>query len=114
MEDNRFYISNGNIVDYSEEEPKEMSQQEIVDELNRMQNTNDFFIGENQDLNWQVECLEEQLAKTEKALELAVADKCKFENEWLSMVVGMPNGKLLVPKKEQWYLEQAEKELRDE
>ena len=36
-----------------------------------------------------------------KALELAVADKCKFENEWLSMVVGMPNGKLLVPKKEQ-------------
>ena len=45
----------------------------------------------------------------QKALELAVADKCKFENEWLSMVVGMPNGKLLVPKREQWYLEQAEK-----
>lgn len=48
-----------------------------------------------------------------KALELAVADKCKFENEWLSMIVGMPNGKLLVPKKEQWYLEQAQKEMRD-
>lgn len=49
----------------------------------------------------------------QKALELAVADKCKFENEWLSMVVGMPNGKLLVPKKEQWYLEQAEKEINN-
>ena len=49
----------------------------------------------------------------QKALELAVADKCKFENEWLSIVVGMPNGKLLVPKKEQWYLEQAEKEVNN-
>ena len=46
-----------------------------------------------------------------KALELAVADKCKFENALLSTSLGITNGEVAVPKKEQWYLEQAEKEM---
>ena len=50
----------------------------------------------------------ERLALTEKALELAVADKCDFENKYLSMLLGIGDGKVAVPKKEQWYLEKAE------
>lgn len=48
-----------------------------------------------------------------KALELAVADKCNYENLMVEGIVGK-GAKVLVPKKEQWYLEQAQKELRDE
>lgn len=52
-----------------------------------------------------------RLAITEKALEMAVADKCKFENALLSKELGVENVKLSVPKKELWYKEQAEKEM---
>lgn len=58
--------------------------------------------------------LETKLALTEKALELAVADKCKFENALLSTSLGFINGKVAVPKKEQWYLEQAKESIKSE
>ena len=44
-----------------------------------------------------------------KALELAVADKCMYENKWLAEITGYQSAKRSVPCKEQWYLEQAEK-----
>lgn len=40
-------------------------------------------------------------------LSLAVADKCKFENACLKDILKVNEGKVLVPKKEQCYLEQA-------
>ena len=52
-----------------------------------------------------------QLAITEKALELAVKDKCKFENALLSTSLGIAGGKVAVPKKEQYYIEQAKEML---
>ena len=59
----------------------------------------------------QITDLQSQLTITQKALELAVVDKCKFENALLSTSLGIAGGKVAVPKKEQWYLEQAEKEV---
>ena len=56
--------------------------------------------------------LQEKLSLTEKALELAVADKCKFENAWLKEFLKVDDAKMVVPKKEQWYLEQAQKEMK--
>lgn len=61
-----------------------------------------------------VERLENQLAITKKALELAVKDKCKFENALLSTSLGIAGGKVAVPKKEQYYIEQAKEMLENE
>ena len=61
-----------------------------------------------------VERLEKQLAITKKALELAVKDKCKFENALLSTSLGIAGGKVAVPKKEQYYIEQAKEMLGNE
>ena len=58
--------------------------------------------------------LKQQLAITEKALELAVKDKCKFENALLSTSLGIAGGKVAVPKKEQYYIEQAKEILENE
>lgn len=55
--------------------------------------------------------LKSELALIKKALELAVVDKCEFENKFYSMAFGIANGKLPCPKREQWYKEQAEKEM---
>ena len=55
-----------------------------------------------------------QLAIIEKALELAVKDKCKFENALLSTSLGIAGGKVAVPKKEQYYIEQAKELLGNE
>ena len=55
-----------------------------------------------------------QLAIIEKALELAVKDKCKFENALLSTSLGIAGGKVAVPKKEQYYIEQAKEMLGNE
>ena len=55
-----------------------------------------------------------QLAIIEKALELAVKDKCKFENALLSTSLGIAGGKVAVPKKEQYYIEQAKEMLENE
>ena len=60
------------------------------------------------------ERLEKQLAITQKALELAVKDKCKFENALLSTSLGIAGGKVAVPKKEQYYIEQAKEMLGNE
>lgn len=57
--------------------------------------------------------LNHQLAVKDKALELAIADKCKVENIIAESIVGK-GAKVSVPKKEQWYLEQAEKELKEQ
>ena len=61
-----------------------------------------------------VERLEKQLAITKKALELAVKDKCKFENALLSTSLGIAGGKVAVPKKEQYYIEQAKEMFENE
>ena len=61
-----------------------------------------------------IERLEKQLAITKKALELAVKDKCKFENALLSTSLGIAGGKVAVPKKEQYYIEQAKEMLGNE
>lgn len=57
---------------------------------------------------------DKQILILEKALELAVADKCKFENALLSTSLGFINGKVAVPKKEQWYLEKAKEMMKSE
>lgn len=62
--------------------------------------------------NERLKPLNHQLAVKDKALELAIADKCKAENMIAESIVGK-GAKVSVPKKEQWYLEQAEKELKE-
>lgn len=54
--------------------------------------------------------LQHRLEVAEKALELAVADKCRAENIIAESLVGK-GAKVSVPKKEQWYFEQAEAEI---
>ena len=61
-----------------------------------------------------IEMYAEKCKALEKALELAVADKCKFENALLSTALGNVGAKVAVPKKEQWYLEQAKEMLENE
>ena len=58
--------------------------------------------------------LQHRLKVAEKALELAVKDKCKFENSLLSTSLGITGGKVAVPKKEQYYIEQAKEMLENE
>ena len=60
-----------------------------------------------------VERLEKQLAITQKALELAVNDKCYAENCIAESFIGK-GAKVAVPKKEKWYLEQAKEMLGNE
>lgn len=61
----------------------------------------------------QIVDLQHQLDVTKKALSKAVKDKCKAENIIAESLVGK-GSKIAVPKKEQWYLEQAERELKGE
>lgn len=46
-----------------------------------------------------------------RALTLAVDDKCVFENSLIDKALGTTGANVLVPRKEQWYIERAEKEL---
>ena len=72
---NRFgYNTEGKICDYGEEEPKVLSEQEILEELNHLENTKNHFWEECEDVNWQNECLQEEVKVLEKALELARKD----------------------------------------
>lgn len=57
--------------------------------------------------------LQSQLAITEKALELAVDDKCFAENCIAESFIGK-GAKIRVPKKEQWYLEKAKEMLEND
>lgn len=57
--------------------------------------------------------LQHRLKVTEIALSKAVNDKCKAENIIAESIVGK-GAKVAVPKKEQWYLEQVEKEVKGE
>lgn len=57
--------------------------------------------------------LQHRLEVAEKALSKAVNDKCKAENIIAESIVGK-GAKVAVPKKEQWYLEQSEKEIKGE
>lgn len=61
----------------------------------------------------QIADLQHRLNVAKKALSTAVADKCKAENIIAESFIGK-GAKVTVPKKEQWYLEQAEKELKKE
>jgi len=54
----------------------------------------------------------ERIKTLELALKLAVEEKCKFENEYLKNVFDGEKVEILCPKKEQWFIEQAEKELK--
>lgn len=72
---NRFaFNTEGKICDYGEEEPKVLTEQEILEELNHLENTKNHFWEECEDVNWQNECLQEEVEVLEKALELARAD----------------------------------------
>ena len=72
---NRFaFNTEGKICDYGEEEPKVLSEQEILEELNHLENTKNHFWEECEDANWQNECLQEEVEVLEKALELARKD----------------------------------------
>ena len=57
--------------------------------------------------------LQHQLKVAEKALSKAVNDKSKAENIIAESIAGK-GAKVAVPKKDQWYLEQAEKEVKGE
>lgn len=72
---NRFdFNTEGKICDYGCEEPKVLTEQEMLEELNHLENTKNHFWEECEDVNWQNECLQEQVEVLEKALELARAD----------------------------------------
>lgn len=72
---NRFgFNTEGNICDYGEEEPKVLSEQEMLEELNHLENTKNHFWEECEDVNWQNECLKKEVEVLEKALELARKD----------------------------------------
>ena len=58
--------------------------------------------------------LENELELTQKALKLCVIDKCYFENCYFDELLDLDGCKVKIPKKEQWYLEQAEKKKGDE
>lgn len=64
-------------------------------------------------LNQVFEEKETKIAVLERALELAVSDKCKYENLMVEGIVGK-GAKVAIPKKEQWYKEQAESEIKNE
>ena len=80
---NRFGIRNDKIYDYCDEEPIEMTTEEVCKELNRIQNNNEELSWENQDLNWQTECLSEEVLLLEKTLELMA------KSEWADGRVAM-------------------------
>ena len=58
-----------------------------------------------------IKSLHKEIKELKKALELAVKDKCKFENALLSTSLGIAGSKVAVPKKEQYYIEQAKEML---
>ena len=61
---NRFaFNTEGKICDYGYEEPKVLTEQEILEELNHLENTKNHFWEECEDVNWQNECLKEELDK---------------------------------------------------
>lgn len=68
-------------------------------------------ISELDDQQQQIADLQHRLEVAEIALSKAVNDKCKAENIIAESIVGK-GVKVAVPKKEQWYLEQAEKETK--
>lgn len=61
---NRFaFNTKGKICDYGEEEPKVLTDQEILEELNRLDQAIYELLSENTSVNWTNECLQEQLDK---------------------------------------------------
>lgn len=65
------------------------------------------------DLLVKIDTKDHKIAVLERALELAVADKCKYENLMIEGIVGK-GAKVAVPKKEQWYKEQAESDIKND
>ena len=67
---NRFgYNAEGKICDYGEEEPKVLTDQEILEELNRLDQANYDLSSECTSVNWSNEFLREQVDTLERALE---------------------------------------------
>lgn len=58
--------------------------------------------------------LEKEIAVLKKALELAVNDKCDFENAYYGSLLEEGNVKIAIPKREQWYLEKASDQIEGE
>ena len=104
-----YYESIPNLLNQYEKQIKEVEKgkQELKTYLDKAINDCNKFFEENQQLK-------QQLVITEKALELAVKDKCKFEISLLSTSLGITGGKVAVPKKEQYYIEQAKEMLENE
>ena len=72
---NRFdFNTEGKICDYGCEDPKVLSEQEMLEELNRLDQANYELISECTSVNWANECLQEEVEVLEKALELARKD----------------------------------------
>ena len=90
---------------------EEMYPQELIDEYyNAIQELHEAL----DDKDQQITDLQHEKEVIQKALELAVADKCNFENALLSTSLGIVGGKVAVPKKEQYYIEQAKEMLENE
>ena len=64
-------------------------------------------------LKTQLKIRNNELEITKRALNLAVEDKCKIENELLTEQFGA-EAKLMTPQKEQWYLERAKEIIESE
>lgn len=74
---NRFaFNTEGKICDYGYEEPKVLSEQEILEELNRLDQANYELSSECTSVNWTNECLQEQVDTYVKLL----ACKDSYEN----------------------------------
>ena len=79
---NRFaFNTEGKICDYSEEEPKVLTEQEILEELNRLDQANYELSSECTSVNWSNEFLREQVDILERALDLACMQlHCELSN----------------------------------
>lgn len=131
---NRFgFNTEGKICDYGYEEPKVLSEQEILEELNRLDQANYELSSECTSVNWTNECLQEQvdtyvkllackdiyedrISILEKALELArkdlremyCSDYCGREHEEKDCYENCPY-------KESWgrdYIENAKRKIK--
>ncbi len=89
---------------------EEMYPQELIDEYyNAIQELHEAL----NDKDQQITDLQHEKEVIQKALELAVNDKCYAENCIAESFIGK-GAKVRFPKKEQWYLEQAKEMMKSD